>query len=119
MTMPDRPRYCCDDCLSMRTPPEGMTLPREDLIPDSLRQLHTRTKSELIGLLHDAIHDWQKLNQIHNDRAFNNSWCGEYERNQETYNKRFRVFMLHARDTRLLGSYDESQPLWGPDRSGL
>jgi hypothetical protein len=81
--------------------------PIPELLPQKLGGLTTRTKDELIALIHDMAHDWQLLNGIHNNRAHNNDWCSDYESNQIGYNQLFRVLQLRPRsDLGLRGTHN-------------
>lgn len=80
-------------------------LPCTELLTEKLQHLSRLRKDDLIGILHDMIHDWQKLNQIHNDRASSNGWCPEYEERQARYNAEFKVMKLSPRSSGLTGSW--------------
>lgn len=81
------------------------TLPVPELLPPKLQQdLTLLEKSELIAIIVDLEHDFQKVNQIYNDRAAGWGWCGNYESYQSAYNHHLRLMSLKGR-AHLVGSW--------------
>jgi hypothetical protein len=58
-------------------------------------------KAELRELIEKMAEDWQTLNALYNGRADDHGWCSDYERRQEMYNVKFKVFQLRPRHTGL------------------
>jgi hypothetical protein len=74
---------------------DGKKLPLQ--VPPSLS---TMKKDELVVLITRMAEDFRMLNAIHNNRADDHGWCGEYEERQERYNEKLHVFRLAARPGR-------------------
>jgi hypothetical protein len=71
---------------------DGKRLPLQ--VPTNLDKM---TKAELQAHIVLMAEDFRMLNDIHNQRANDHGWCGEYEERQERYNARLKVLKLVAR----------------------
>jgi hypothetical protein len=58
----------------------------------------TMTRAQLVALVEQMATDWRILNDIHNQSAQRNNWCGEYEDRQYRHNQSFRVLKLVGRN---------------------
>jgi hypothetical protein len=97
-------------------------LPLREFLPAALREdiLREKTQEELIELITAMAADWQWLNRIYNDRAMAWGWCGDYERNQVSYNAHFRIMQLHGRRSGLRNHKGGHPPLiYNDDGEGV
>lgn len=77
---------------------QALTNTRPCVLPTTLLKINGLSEEELVSLVVNMIHDWEKLNEIHNNRAHERGWCGEYENRQALYNAQFKVLKLSSRN---------------------
>jgi hypothetical protein len=76
------------------------TVRSADTIVDDEEIVESPSRAELLELVENMQHDWVKLNEYMNRTATYFSWCGDYERRQNSYNDEFKVLRLQPRSDR-------------------